>query len=119
MGLKELARQFVDMCNQRRNFDVMETMYAADIVSVEGDGTETSGKASVFQKSRVWASNNTIHGERVRGPYFCGDEEFAVHFTFEITRNSGGERVTIEEVGVYTVKGGKIVREVFYFDGEH
>jgi hypothetical protein len=56
----------------------------------------------------------------VRGPYFNGPDQFAVHFTFDITRKAGGERLTIEEVGVYTVgKDDRITREQFFYDGEH
>ncbi len=64
------------------------------------------------------AAANTIHGEKVRGPYFNGPGEFAVHFTFEVTPKATGKRVTLEEVGVYTVKGDKITREQFFYDGE-
>jgi hypothetical protein len=119
MSLQSVASKFVDMCNQGKNFDVMETMYAADIVSVEGDGKETAGQGPVIQKSRVWQADNTIHSEKVLGPYYNGPSQFAVHFTFEVTRKSTGERSTLEEVGVYTVKGDKITREQFFYDGEH
>ena len=119
MSLKSVAKQFVELCNQGKNFDVMRTMYAPDIVSVEGDGAETAGQGPVIRKSEVWQSNNEIHSERVRGPFFNGEDEFAVHFTFEVTRKATGKRSTIEEVGVYTVKGDKITREQFFYDGEH
>jgi hypothetical protein len=119
MSLRTIARKFVDLCNQGKNFDVMETMYAPDIVSVEGGGEETVGQAPVIQKSRVWQGKNAIQSEKVRGPYFNGSNQFAVHFTFEVTRKATGERVTIEEVGVYTLKDDKIVREQFFYDGEH
>lgn len=119
MSLQTVARQFVDMCNQGKNFDVMRTMYAPDIVSVEGDGKETVGQQPVIHKSEIWQSNNTIHGEKVRGPFFNGPNQFAVHFTFEVTRKGTDKRLSIEEVGVYTVKGEKITREQFFYDGEH
>lgn len=118
MSLQTVARQFVELCNQGKNFDVMRTMYAADIVSVEGNGEETSGQAPVIQKSERWAAVNTIHGEKVRGPFFNGPSEFAVHFTFDVTPKATGKRTTLEEVGVYTVKGDKITREQFFYDGE-
>jgi hypothetical protein len=108
------------MCNQLKNFDVMRTMYAPDIVSVEGDGAETKGQQPVIRKSEIWQSQNDIHSEKVRGPYFSGPNQFAAHFTFDITRKSTGERSTIEEVGLYTVsKDDKITREQFFYDGEH
>ncbi len=117
MSTREIARQFVELCNQGKNFDVMRTMYAADIVSVESNGAETVGQTPVIQKSERWAAANTIHGEHVLGPYFHGSDRFAVHFTFEITPKSTGRRITQQEVAVYTVKDGKIVREQFFYDG--
>jgi hypothetical protein len=99
MSLQSTARKFVDLCNQGKNFDVMRTMYAPDIVSVEGDGKETKGQEPVIHKSEVWQADNNIHGEKVRGPFFNGDDQ---------------------EVGLYTVgKADKITREQFYYDGEH
>jgi len=120
MSLRSTADRFVLLCNQGKNFDVMHTMYSPDIVSVEGDGAQTAGQQPVIRKSEVWQSNNTIHGEKVRGPFFNGPDQFAVHFTFDVTRKSTGQRSTIEEVGIYTVNhADKITREQFFYDGEH
>jgi hypothetical protein len=118
MSIQTMAKQFVELCNQGKNFDVMRTMYHPDIVSVEGDGAETAGQTPVIQKSERWAAANTIHGEKVLGPYFNGPGEFAVHFTFEVTPKATGTRRTLQEVGVYTVEGDKITREQFFYDGE-
>src|SRR5215471_8114069 len=108
MSLQSVATRFVDLCNQGKNFDVMRTMYAPGIVSVEGDGKETSGQQPVIHKSEIWQAENEIHGERVRGPYYNGRNQFAVHYSFDVTRKATGKRETIEEVGVYTVDGDKI-----------
>ena len=120
MSTQTVARKFVDLCNQGKNFDVMRTMYAPDIVSVEGDGKQTAGQQPVIHKSEIWQGDNTIHSEKVRGPFFNGPDQFAVHFTFDVTRKSTGERQTSEEVGLYTVnRDGKIAREQFFYDGVH
>ena len=120
MSVRTIAHRFVELCNQGRNFEVMRTMYAPDIVSVEAAGEETAGQAQVIQKSERWGAANAVAGERVRGPFFNGPNQFAVHFTFDITRKSTGKRATIEEVGVYTVNDDdKITREQFFYDGEH
>ncbi len=118
MSLQTVAKQFVEMCNQLKNFDVMNTMYADDIVSVEANGEETVGKTAVIQKSERWAAANTIHFEKARGPFFNGPTQFAVHFIFEVTPKETGQNVALEEVGVYTVKNDKITREQFFFDGK-
>ena len=120
MSLRSTAKQFVELCNQGKNFDVMRTMYAPDIVSVEGDGAQTAGQQPVIRKSELWGTNNTIHGEKVRGPFFNGPNQFAIHFVHEVTPRATGRRVTLEEVGVYTVNNDdKITREQFFYDGEH
>jgi len=119
MTLQALAHKFVELCSQGKNFDVMETMYAPGIVSVEADGKEWVGKQPVIQKSRNWGEENTFHGEKLRGPYFSAPNQFAVHFALDVTRKATGERLTLEEVAVYTVEQGKITREQFFYEGPH
>ena len=121
MSVRTVGKQFVDLCRQGKNFDVMETMYAPDIVSVEGDGKETAGQGPVIKKSEDWVSDKTFHGETVAGPFFNGAnaDQFVVYFTLDITPKSTGRRVTREEVAIYTVKNDKITREQFFYDGEH
>ena len=64
-----------------------------------------------------WQGNNEIHAPKVRGPYF-NVNQFAAHFTLEVTRKGSGKRITLEEVGLYTVEGDRITREQFFYDGE-
>jgi hypothetical protein len=124
MSLQTVAEKFVDLCRQGKNFDVMRTLYAPDIVSVEGDGGETRGQQPVIRKSEQWATDNDFHGETVRGPFYNGAagsaNQFAVYFTLDITRKSTGKRVTLEEVALYTVNDDdRITREQFFYAGEH
>jgi hypothetical protein len=125
MSLETLATRFVEMCNQGKYFDVMELMYAPDIVSVEADGRQVHGKGPVIQKSRDWQAANAIHGGHVRGPFFertttAGADtsgQFACLFSVDVTPKSTSRRVTLEEVGIYTVKDEQITLEQFYYDG--
>jgi ABC-type transporter Mla MlaB component len=79
---------------------------------------ESAGNTPVIQKSERWQAKNTIGGEKVRGPFFNDPHRFAVHFTFDVTSKATGQRITLEEVGVYAVKDDKITREQFFYDGE-
>lgn len=97
----------------------MQTLYAGNIVSVEAvrrasGSFETEGKDAVIQKSAEWAAAHEIHGGTVDGPYLLGDR-FAVVFEFEVTPKSTGQRVAVREVAVYTVEGGLISREEFFY----
>ena len=90
MSLETVAKEFVALCNQGKNFDVMESMYAPDIVSVEASGEEVAGKGPVIEKSRRWGAVNAIESEKVRGPFFDGangtadrsDGQFAFPFSW-------------------------------------
>jgi hypothetical protein len=117
MSLESTAARFVELCNQGRNFDVMRTMYAPDVVSVEGDGSETAGQSPVIAKSERFVADNRIDAQKIRGPFFNGANQFAIHFVHDVTRQATGQRLTLEEVAVYTVKGDQIAREQFFFDG--
>ena len=66
MSIQTVARKFVEMCNQGKNFDVMHTMYAPDIVSVEGDGKETAGQDTGHPEVRGLGSRQ--HDPRRKGP---------------------------------------------------
>ncbi|HEY7091082.1 MAG TPA: SnoaL-like domain-containing protein [Tepidisphaeraceae bacterium] len=122
MSLQKVAGKFMDLCNQGKHFEVMRTMYAPEMVSVEGDGKETVGKEAVIHKSEVWQGNNNIEGQDLHGPFFCGDSDassgrFAVYTSLTFTPKSGGKRETHDEVGLYTVKNDMITREEFYYTG--
>ena len=122
MSVRTVAKQFVDLCRQGKNFDVMQTMYDPMIVSVEGDGKETKGQGPVIQKSKDWVSDKEFHGETVAGPFFNGanPDQFTVFFTLDVTPHATKKRITLEEVGVYTVgKNDLITREQFFYDGAH
>lgn len=117
MSVQAVAKQFVDLCKQGKNFDVMRTMYAPNIVSVEGDGSETAGQQAVIEKSERWVSDKSFDAQEIRGPFFNGPDQFAIHFVHKVTPKATGKQVTLEEVGVYTVKNDKITREQFFFAG--
>ena len=121
MSVRTVASKFVELCRQGKNFDVMRSMYAPDIVSVEGDGQETAGQDPVIRKSEVWASDKAFNGETVAGPFFNGanPDQFVVFFTLDVTPKATGQRIMLEEVGVYTVRNDKITREQFFYDGAH
>ena len=119
MTTSEIATQFVDMCREGKNLDVMQLLYDEDIVSVEATrrdtgSYETAGKAAVIQKSVEWAGAHEIHGGTVDGPFILIDK-FAVVFEFQVTPKATGERVTVREIAVYTVKDNLITREEFFY----
>ena len=117
MSIAELAKDFTELLKQNDHDGAAAKYNADDIVSyeaMEGPMAVCTGREAVKQKSEWWQANHEVHGGSVEGPYVNGDQ-FAVRFFMDITPKATGERVTMDEFGLYTVKDGKIVEERFYY----
>jgi ketosteroid isomerase-like protein len=119
MTTMEIGKKLVQLCNEGKNHEAMETLYAADIVSVEagappGTSPEAHGLPAVIAKSKWWADNHTVHSAACVGPFPHGDR-FIVRFTYDITNKPSGRRMTMDEMALFTVKAGKIAREEFFY----
>ena len=114
--VQEIAEDLVAMCKEGKFDESGEKYWAEDVVSLEpmpGDMARIQGIAGVRGKGEWWAANHEIHDVLVEGPYVHGDQ-FVVRFKMEITPK-GGQRTTMDEVGVYTIKDGKIAEERFFY----
>lgn len=119
MTTLEIAKKLVELCSAGKNEEAKTSLYSSDIVSVEagaapGQSPESVGLDKVLAKGKWWTDNHTIHSAKVEGPWPQGDR-FVVRFTYDITQKQSGNRITMDEVGLYTVKGDKIVREEFFY----
>jgi ketosteroid isomerase-like protein len=119
MTIHDVAQQLVALCREGKNLEAIETLYADDVVSVEaldfaGTGREMKGKEAVIAKNNWWFSANELHSVTVAGP-FVSPEFFAAVHTFDVTQKESGKRILMNEVGLYTVQDGKIVREEFLY----
>ncbi|MEM9253415.1 MAG: nuclear transport factor 2 family protein [Planctomycetota bacterium] len=118
-----VAKQLVDLCQHGQNVEAIKTLYADDIISVEVMGDEhmpkeMHGLGAVLNKTQWWMDNHDVHGGEVTGPFPHGNQ-FIVVFKYDVTPKIGpmaGQRITMQEAGLYTAKDGKIVREEFFYD---
>lgn len=112
----EVGKDLVSMFNSGKLGEIEAKHWSPKIVSVEGVGVSMawSGKAAVEAKNQGWMMDHVIHGASAEGPY-VGATGFAVKFRMDVETKSTGERTTMEEIGVYTVQNGKIVREEFMY----
>ena len=118
-----LGTKLADLCKQGKNLDAIDALYASDIVSVEamegGPMDRTlKGLDAVRGKNQWWMENHDIHGGDVKGPFPHQPDRFALIYMFDVTPKAGpmkGQRMQMEEVGLFTVKNGKIVREEFFY----
>jgi hypothetical protein len=75
---------------------------------------EIRGIQGVAAKGKWWSENHIVHAHEVEGPWPNGDR-FVVRFKYDITNKPSNRRMQMDEVGLYTVENGKIVREEYFY----
>jgi len=121
MSVNEIANRYVALCKEGRFEACLDELFSKDAVSVEafapaGQNPVATGLPALHAKSEWWASNHEVHKAEVSGPYPNGNR-FAVRFSFDITNKPSGKRMAMDEVGLFTVEGDKIVKEEFFYQG--
>ena len=120
MTLKDIADELVAGCREGREKANLDKLYARGAVSVEAQdmgrpGREASGIDAIKAKHDWWNDNHEATGGRVSDPMLHGEDRFAVIFEVEGRNKASGEAFKMEEVAVYHVADGKIVREEFFY----
>jgi ketosteroid isomerase-like protein len=116
MNTEEVARKVVELTRKQAWKEAVDQLYAKDIVSVESRGMsgspETRGIEGIYGKVDWWVKAMEVHSCKVSGPFVAHDR-FVVQYDMDVTDRESKKRMQMSEVGVYTVKDGKIVREEF------
>ncbi len=119
MSTFELAKQYLALVSAGKHEECQRTLFAKDAVSVEagappGMDRTVKGIEAIGAKSKWWAENHEVHKAEHFGPY-PHDDRFAVRFVYDITHKPSGRRMTMDEVGLFTVVDGKIAKEEFFY----
>ena len=119
MTTQDIANTLVNMCREGKDREAQDKLYAADAVSVEagampGMDRTAKGLAAIKAKGEWWYNNHEVHSFKMTGP-FPHDDRFIVLFDIDVTHKPSGQRMQMQEAGLYTVANGKIVREEFFY----
>ncbi|MBV8845022.1 MAG: nuclear transport factor 2 family protein [Bryobacterales bacterium] len=119
MTTKEVADTLVKLCSQGKFDEAAQSLYSPEIVSIEptappGESREANGIAAVRAKGEWWNKNHEVHSVAVEGPLVAGSQ-FTVTFKMDFTFTPESRRMQMEEIAVYKVSNGKIVREEFFY----
>ena len=119
MTTQEIGKRYVALCQQGKYDACLEELYSKNAVSVEaapppgGDQT-AKGLDAIRTKGKDWSESHVVHIAEVTGP-FPNENRFAVRFVFDVTDKPSGKRMTMDEVGLFTIENGKITREEFFY----
>ncbi len=117
MTTEEVAKKVVELTRKEAWHEAIDSLYDKQIVSVEahamgGESAEKRGIKEVRAKADWWVAAMEVHDFKVSGPFVAHDR-FVVQYEIDVTDRESKKRMQMSEVGVYTVKDGKIVREEF------
>lgn len=95
---------------------IWDKFWSPVVTSVEGSGVALawSGRKAMEAKCEGWLAANTIHGCSAEGP-FVGATGFSIKLRMDTQDRQSGKRTLMEEIAVYTVANGKIIREEFMY----
>ena len=117
MNTEEVAKKVVELVRKQAWYEALDTLYDQDVVSVEafsmsGGSPEMRGKEGVRGKIDWWVNAMEVHSFDASEPFVAHDR-FVVQYDADVTDKQSKQRRQMSEVGVYTVKNGKIVQEEF------
>lgn len=117
MTTQEIADQLVAFCSQGQYNEAQDQLYSDNAVSVEPEGSQwgkAEGKEAIKAKGEQWASMvEEVHGVTVSDPLVAANF-FSIRMSNDVSFKGMG-RMTMEEICVYEVQDGKIVKEQFFF----
>ena len=120
MTTKDVANRFNELAQTGQWGKIQEELYADNAVSIEPPHAAAMGMSNVEgleaikQKGEAFNSMvEEMHGGYSTEPVIAGNH-FSVAMGMDITMKGMG-RSKMDEIAVYEVRNGKIVKEQFFF----
>jgi hypothetical protein len=122
MSTGTVARRLIELCRAGQFDRALDELYAEDARSIELDGNVAGplgnavGLAAIRRKTQAFKEQCVkVHSVLVSDPLVAGPF-FTIALGLDATYKEGGRRA-MNEVCVYEVRNGKIVREQFFYAG--
>jgi hypothetical protein len=121
MTTQEIASRYQQLMTERKFLEVQDNFYAPDVVCQEMEKATAMGLPVITQGLEAVkakgiarrATIETIHSYYCSEPLVAGDF-FSVLLRQDLTFK-GRPRMTVEEIGIFQVKDGKIAKEQFFY----
>jgi len=121
MTTQEIAARYKELASQWKPTEIQDTLYDENVVCQEpekaaamGFAVITNGLEAVKAKGTGRrATIETMHSYTCSEPIVAG-EFFSVVLKQDVTFKDK-PRITLEEIGIFHVKNGKIIKEQFFY----
>jgi hypothetical protein len=118
MTTQEVAHRLRELCQEGKYSEAQDELFSNDAVSIEpvhSQGMQSvTGRDQIIEKGKQWEQMvEEVHGGSVSEPVVAGNF-ISMTFVLDFTMKGMG-RQHMEEIAVYEVKDGKIVKEQFFY----
>jgi hypothetical protein len=118
MTTEQVAKRFYELAQSGKWNQIQDELYSNEAESIEPQDsqglTSTKGLDKIRQKGKDWEQMiEAVHGGYCNEPQVAG-KYFTCTMGTEITMKGQG-RSKIDEVALYEVENGKIVKEQFFY----
>lgn len=118
MTTQEVANRLVELCREGKHEQVVKELYSPDIVSVEPEGMPNrivKGLEGIAEKGKQFASMiEKVNSSVITDPVVA-ENFFSCAMLMNVNRKGVPHAIDMDEICVYTVQEGKIVREEFFY----
>jgi len=118
MTTQEVANRLVALCREGKHRQVVKELYAPDIVSVEPEGVPNrmvQGLEAIAAKGEKFESMLEKVNTSVISDPIVAENFFSCSMLMNVQIKGNPNAIDMDEVCVYTVNNGKIVREEFFY----
>jgi hypothetical protein len=117
MNTHEVANRYVTLAREGMNIQIQEELFDENVECLEPEHSPNpgaKGKAAIAERLKQWyAGVEQVHDSTITGPLVIGNF-FSVGMMMDMTMKGLG-RFKMDELGVYEVKDGKIIREQYFY----
>ena len=118
MTTQEVATRLVELCRKGQHEQAIKELYHPDIVSVEPEGSPfgtVKGLAAIAEKGKQYeAMVESFNTSSVSDP-IVAENFFSCNMLSNVNMKGVPVPVDMDEICVYTVHDGKVVKEEFFY----
>lgn len=118
MTTQEVANRLVELCREGKYEQAVKELYSPDIVSVEPEGVPdriVKGLDAIAKKGERFESMlEKINSSVVSDP-IVAENFFSFGMYMNVVMKGMSHAIDMDEVCVYTVNNGKVVKEEFFY----
>jgi hypothetical protein len=113
--IHQIADRLITLCREQKFVEAYKELYGEEAESIDPMHSlmpPARGLITLVEREKQFLLKATIHKIEVSEPLIAVNY-FAINLRMDFTTEDGGRR-DLEELCVYYVKGGKIVRQQFF-----